>query len=132
MRKSITLLVAAWAVASLVACGGSSTGSANSADNPAATTTAESATGAPVSAAKITIANFRYSPATLTVAPGATITVTNKDAAPHDVDSDDRTSFNTKPVGKGGTFTFTAPMTPGTYGYFCSVHPDMHGTLIVA
>jgi len=145
MRTSIRLIAAAaLSVLALAGCGGSGDGESmdhsgmdhstmgrSESSAGAATTAGGSATGAPAKAA-ITISDFAFSPATLTVAPGATITVTNKDAVKHDVDSADRTSFSTDPVGEGGTFTFTAPMKPGTYGYFCSVHPNMKGTLIVA
>jgi plastocyanin len=119
MRTSIKLIVAAvLAALALTACGGSSGGSSGS------------GTGS-TPASDITISNFTFSPASLTVAPGAKVTVTNNDTVRHDVDSDDTTSFTTTPIGKG-TFTFTAPMTPGSYSYHCSVHPNMRGTLIVA
>jgi plastocyanin len=111
---------------------GTSGSAGSSSSAPASSGAAGSSAPAPAGAASITITNFVYSPATLTVAPGTVITVTNNDTAPHDVDSDDGTSFLTETVTKGGTFTFTAPSTPGTYGYFCSVHPNMRGTLIVA
>lgn len=157
MRSSFKLIaVAAAAGLALVACGSDGGSDAGDSDAPvvsdsastdhssmdmsstpgssspgASASTSSSGAGAPASAASITIANFAFSPSTLTVAPGATITVTNTDSVPHDVDSDDGTSFNTSPVASD-TFTFTAPMTPGSYGYFCSVHPKMKGTLIVA
>jgi plastocyanin len=46
------------------------------------------------------------------------------------VTSDDGKSFNVT-VAAGGTATFTAPTKPGTYPFHCSVHPQMHGTLVV-
>lgn len=148
MRSALRhFAAAAVAVAVLAGCGGSSGGAPDTGDTPAvdhstmdmSTTAAAPAATAPASSAPaagapatITITNYTFSPASLTVAPGTKITVTNNDNVPHDVDSADRTSFNTTPVTKGGTFTFTAPMTPGSYGYFCSVHPNMKGMLIVA
>lgn len=98
---------------------------------PAASSSTGSSTGAPgASGATITISNFDFGPA-VTVKPGATITVINKDTTPHDVDADDGTSFNT-PLVSNGSLTFTAPMTPGTYPFHCSIHANMHGTLTVA
>lgn len=78
----------------------------------------------------ISISGFAFSPTTLTVAPGATITVTNNDSAPHSVTANDN-SFDTGLLAKGKSATFTAPSTPGTYLYFCTAHPSMTGTLIV-
>ena len=110
----------------LSACGGSS--GPGPADT--ASTAAASSTGTPVDKGIITISDFSFG-APITVRPGATVTVVNKDSVPHDVVSDDRTSFSTPHVSKGAV-TFTAPSTPGSYPFHCSIHPDMHGTLIVS
>jgi plastocyanin len=66
---------------------------------------------------------------TMTVAPGATITVTNKDSAAHTLTG---SGFGTGNLNPGQTKTITAPMTPGSYALTCDYHPNMHGTLIVA
>ena len=78
----------------------------------------------------ITIMNFGFQePAS--VAPGATLTITNMDAATHTVTSDDGSSFNVTVKGNGGTATFTAPAQPGSYPFHCTFHAEMHGTLVV-
>ncbi|QYF91052.1 cupredoxin domain-containing protein [Arthrobacter sp. PAMC25284] len=78
---------------------------------------------------KITIKDFAYEmPAS--VAPGATITVTNEDTAPHTVTAKDGGAFNAQ-VAAGETATFTAPEEPGEYAIICTFHPRMSGTLIV-
>jgi plastocyanin len=88
--------------------------------------------GPAAGSATITIQDFAFG-APLTVRPGAMITVTNKDAAAHDVASDDDGRFRTPLLNKNESATFTAPTQTGTYKYSCTVHPQMQGvgTLIV-
>ncbi len=77
----------------------------------------------------ITVEDFEYS-GPESVSPGATITVVNKDEAPHTVTSEEDGIFDA--VFEGGeTVTFTAPEEPGEYPYFCVYHPNMTGTLVV-
>jgi plastocyanin len=78
----------------------------------------------------IVIKNFAFDPATLTVSPGATVTVKNEDTATHTVTANDK-SFDTGNVASGATRTFTAPGKPGSYQYICSIHTYMQGTLTV-
>lgn len=94
----------------------------------ASATTAPS--GASTTSAAITIKNFAYGPA-LEVPAGSTVTVTNADSAAHTVTADQGGAFDVTVKGSGGTATFTAPATPGTYTYHCTYHPNMHGTLVV-
>jgi plastocyanin len=79
----------------------------------------------------INIENFQYGEP-LSVAPGAQITVTNKDSAPHDAVADDG-SFRTEVLGQNESGTFTAPTAPGTYKFSCTLHGNMTsiGTLVV-
>lgn len=79
--------------------------------------------------AVITIEDFQYDiPAS--VSPGETITVVNKDTAPHTVTSKEEGAFDAILQG-GETITFTAPEEPGEYPFFCVYHPNMTGTLVV-
>jgi plastocyanin len=80
-------------------------------------------------AAEVKIDNFIFTPATITVKAGTQITWTNADDIPHTVVADDQ-SFKSKVLDTNETFTFTADK-PGTYSYFCSVHPKMTGKVIV-
>ena len=77
----------------------------------------------------ITIDNFSFSPATVTVPAGTTITWTNKDDIPHTVVEKNQ-KFRSKGLDTDDNFsyTFTAP---GTYEYFCGMHPKMVGKVIV-
>lgn len=92
--------------------------------NPAAT---PQATGGSNS---ITISNFMFQPVKLSVSPGATIEVTNKDSATHTVTSSGG-HFTTGDIKQGQTKSFTAPTKPGTYQYICNIHQFMVGTLVV-
>ena len=72
---------------------------------------------------------FSFNPATITVKVGTTISWTNKDADQHDVTSD--TGLFTRQINLGGSsFNYTFDK-PGTYNYFCGVHPGMTGKVIV-
>lgn len=75
----------------------------------------------------VTIANFAFAPAELTVPVGTTVTWTNTDGSGHLVVFADQASEKMR---KGGTYarTFT---TPGSYPYSCTIHPSMTGTVIV-
>jgi plastocyanin len=107
------------------ACGSSSGGGSAPTSTP---TSPSSSAPAPAASATITITNFVFT-GPLTVSPGATVAVTNTDSASHTVTADNGTFDVPAPAGQ--TVTFTAPTKAGTYTYFCTIHPTMHGTLIV-
>jgi plastocyanin len=103
---------------------------------PAPTNTVPAATNTPSgpqAAVSITSGSsgFAFSPASMTIKAGTTVTWTNKTGAPHTVTSDsgDPASFNGS-VGGGATFSFTFT-TPGTYQYHCNIHPYMAATITV-
>ncbi|MEZ0050041.1 plastocyanin [Mycobacterium sp. MAA66] len=77
----------------------------------------------------ITISALNYGDP-LAVAPGAQITVVNKDDVPHTVTSKSKGQFDAR-AGAGGRATFTAPTEPGDYPFYCIYHPMMIGTLTV-
>jgi plastocyanin len=58
-----------------------------------------------------------------------TVTWTNKDEDPHTV-VDDGGVFRSRALGSGSTYSFTFP-TAGTFDYICSIHPFMHGSVVV-
>ena len=90
---------------------------------------AASARQAQASNVDVKIDNFSFGPATLTVAAGTTVTWTNRDDIPHTVVSDDKV-FKSKVLDTDEKFSFTFTK-PGTYGYFCSIHPKMTGKVVV-
>jgi plastocyanin len=82
-----------------------------------------------VGAAAVKIDNFSFTPKSVTVKAGTTLTWTNQDDEAHTVTSTSK-QFNSKPLDTGDKFSFTFT-TPGTYQYFCSLHPFMTGTIVV-
>ena len=80
-------------------------------------------------AAEVRADNFTFSPPTLTVTAGTTVTWVNGDDIPHTIAAKDR-SFRSKTLDTDGRFSFTF-MTPGQYDYFCSLHPHMVGKIVV-
>ena len=78
----------------------------------------------------VEIKDFAFNPQTLTVKSGEKITWTNRDEEPHTVVSVEKQFKKSSALDTDQTFTITAGA-PGTYTYFCSVHPKMTGTIIV-
>lgn len=77
----------------------------------------------------VQISSFSYSPETLVIKPGDTVTWTNQDSVGHSATADDK-SFDTGILDKGKSATVTFGKA-GTYTYYCTPHPNMHGTIIV-
>lgn len=88
----------------------------------------ESPSAPPSAEAMIAITDFAYE-VPPTVAPGATITITNADSQAHTLTSKEG-GFDVK-VDGSGTATLTAPSTPGRYPFVCAFHGGMTGTLVV-
>jgi amicyanin len=80
-------------------------------------------------AAEVKIDNFSFTPATVTVPAGTQVTWINRDDIPHNVRNDDA-SIKSKTLDTDDKFSFTFTK-PGTYAYFCSIHPKMKGTVVV-
>jgi plastocyanin len=78
---------------------------------------------------KVEIVEFAYQPDPVVVQVGGKVTWQNQDTAPHTATADDG-SFDTGTIEKGkiGSETFKEP---GTFTYFCEIHPTMHGTVEV-
>ncbi len=117
------------------ACSGSDTSTQKPETGTATATASPSTTAAPASgpatagAATITITNMSFGES-ITVSPGAQITIKNDDSAEHSVTSDTAGKFDVHVDGKEQG-TLTAPTEPGEYAFHCTYHPSMHGTLIV-
>jgi len=79
---------------------------------------------------KIEIKDFAFNPKTLTVKSGEKVTWINRDEEPHTVVSVEKQFKKSTALDTDQEFTITAGA-PGTYTYFCSVHPKMTGTIIV-
>lgn len=79
--------------------------------------------------AKVSIANFAFAPAEITIAPGESVTWTNDDGAPHGLEYNDGAP-GTDLLLPGASFSRRFAR-PGTYDYNCSVHPYMTGRVVV-
>jgi plastocyanin len=77
----------------------------------------------------ISIDNFTFDAATVTVAAGTQVTWVNHDDVPHKIVSTEK-RFSSAVLDTDGRFSYTFT-TPGTYEYFCSIHPMMKGKVIV-
>ena len=136
VRLLAVAVIALSAVAGLSACGGGDDSDTSTVPEPAASGTAPEPSGkaAPPGseaprAEKVEIADFAYDPDPVTVQVGGKVTWQNEDTAPHTATADDG-SFDTGTLeeGKLKSETFKEP---GTYTYFCEIHPTMHGTVEV-
>jgi plastocyanin len=78
---------------------------------------------------QVMIANFSFQPGTLTVKAGTTVTWVNHDDEPHTVSENNKT-FKSGALDTDGKFSYKFT-SPGTYSYFCSIHPRMKGQIIV-
>ena len=137
------LAAGAMAVSAVLAACGTSAATPPSAAGPAAGSSSSSSSttmpmplstaapaSAPVASDHVAIQGFAFGPAAITVKPGTTVTWTQQDEDQHTVTANDG-SFTSSPLVTGATYThtFTAP---GTYQYHCSIHPFMHGTVVVS
>ncbi len=109
--------------------GGSSSGSASgSASDASASPSADHSDHA-----MITMTDNKFSPANLTVEPGAVVMVVNEGQAKHDL-TDEKTKgdeFDSGPLNAGDKGEITAPDEAGEYPYYCTYHFGMTGTLTV-
>ena len=83
----------------------------------------------PVPAAAVSIVDLSFEPATIEVDAGATLTWTNDDSIPHTVTARAE-DFDSGVMMSGDSFSHTFE-TPGTYDYFCAIHPSMSATVVV-
>jgi plastocyanin len=81
-------------------------------------------------ASAISIDNFTFTPQTLTLNAGTTVTWTNKDDIPHGIASANNAFAKSKALDTDDSYSFTFTI-PGTYKYFCYIHPHMTGTIVV-
>lgn len=119
---SLVLIVAAMAGAGIAVASGRSAPSRSAAS-------VASVVGVAGSVA-VTIKDFAFDPVTVTVKAGSTVVWTNLDSEPHTVRTIASTTVKSSTLATDATFAF-AFATPGVYAYHCSIHPEMHATIIV-
>ena len=117
-RRRITLLLGAVGVTALLAAAA-----------PELTAAGEAVVAAAASPATVQIDNFAFTPATLTVTAGTTVTWKNEDDSPHRI-GDKNGTFKSAALDTDDSFPHTFA-TPGEYPYICTIHPYMVGKIIV-
>ena len=78
----------------------------------------------------INIANFAFSPSSLTIKVGDSVTWTNRDSSAHTVTSDSGSELDSERISNGQIYTHVFAQ-PGTYSYHCALHPGMKATIVV-
>src|SRR3989344_2108557 len=78
----------------------------------------------------IDIANFAFSPSSLTINAGDSVTWTNRDSSAHTVTSDSGNELDSERISNGQIYTHVFAQ-PGTYSYHCTPHPGMKATIVV-
>ena len=117
-RRRIVLLLGAFAVTALLA-----------AALPELTAAGEAVVAAAASPGTVTIDNFAFAPATLTVTVGTIVTWKNEDDSPHRI-GDKNGTFKSAALDTDDTFSHTFAA-PGEYPYICTIHPYMVGKILV-
>ena len=79
---------------------------------------------------RVEIHNFMFAPASLTVHPGTRVVWANKDEEPHTITSAGSLLTSSAALDTDDTYAVTFSK-PGTYAYYCSIHPMMVGTIVV-
>lgn len=98
---------------------------------PATSTKSDAASSTPTATSAVTIENFAFSPANITVKKGTTVTWTNKDSTAHTVtETDGKTGPKSGSLSKGDTYSFTFNTT-GSFAYVCSFHSNMTASITV-
>ncbi len=123
MRKQVIILLILFGVFLGIGCAGNNT------QQPAApveTPTTPQTTGQG-KIVDVSINNFAFNPASVTISTGDTVRWTNKDSATHTVKG---SSFESGSIAQGDTYEFMFTE-PGVYDYTCSIHPSMKGTVTV-
>lgn len=140
-RFAVTAAAFSVCLTALTGCSDSGGGGGGSSSAPATPPSLSSPSSSPSSSSassrppagqvKVSIKDFKFRPADLTVAPGAKITVTNNDTTTHTMTATKGKAFDTGDIAPGKSATFTAPSKAGGYPYDCTIHPFMTGTLTV-
>ena len=97
---------------------------------PAAAATTAGATQ-PAAPPGVNISNFSFQPAALEVTTGTKVTWTNHDSTPHTVTSTDKRFDSSSGLDTNDQYFYVFDK-PGTYEYFCSLHPMMVGKVVVS
>lgn len=142
LQTLLALVLVALGLAFLAGCGGDDNGDSGNGAGGAPATSPEAGGNAPepggnapapsgdaVRAEKVEIVEFAYDPDPVTIEAGGKVIWINRDSAPHTATADDG-SFDTETL-EEGKLKSESFKEPGTYSYFCEIHPTMQGTVEV-
>lgn len=145
VRRAVVVVAAVVALVAVSGCaddgddGGSAVGGGDAATTSAPPTvdgsdegqadTGDDGAGIEPSGTTVTISGFTFQPAVLEVSVGDTVTWSNEDGTEHTVTAEGG-AFG-ESLGAGDRFEFTFE-DAGTYAYFCGIHPDMSGEVVVS
>lgn len=87
-------------------------------------------TGPSVGPDQVLIQGFAFNPTPRTIAVGTTVTWINKDGTAHTTTNNAADAWDSGSMGANASFAHTFD-TPGTFQYSCTIHPNMHGVIIV-
>jgi plastocyanin len=118
-RAGAALLSLAASAILLLGCGSDSGGTGQTSATPSGS-----------GATAVTIKNYIYKPATITVPKGTTVTFTNQDSTAHTATSKESGVFESGPIETGKSAKVILN-TSGTFTYYCLFHPFMKGTIVV-
>jgi plastocyanin len=90
---------------------------------------APNTSGSVSNSASVSMAGRAFSPSTVTIAAGGSVTFRNDDDRAHTVTADDG-AFNSGTISEGGSWKRTFKE-PGTFSYLCAIHPEMTGKVVV-
>jgi plastocyanin len=126
-KRPLTGIVVAAIAVVIGGCGGGDSGGSGSSSAPSPSPSNGSASAG---GQTIDISNFKFAPATLTVRAGSKVTVKNSDTTAHTATADSGGAFDTSDIDPGSSATITLK-SAGRVAYHCSIHPFMHGTIVV-
>ena len=138
MKKLVLFPALVLTALALASCGSGGDSTSSEAEEAAATAPNPEAESSPAEteaggklerSPKVEIVNFAYGPDPVRVQAGGKVIWQNMDSAPHTATADDG-SFDTGTLEKGKLKSETFKE-PGTYTYYCEIHPTMHGTVEV-
>ena len=134
MRKGVVaaIVIAVLAIIGVVIAMSSNNQTSSNPSTAASSTTppANSSSQTPEAVHNVTIQNFAFSPASITIKKGTKVTWTNKDSTAHTVTADSGSGPASQTLQPGDTYSFTYNQT-GTFKYHCSIHMEMTGSVTV-
>ncbi|HEX6042861.1 MAG TPA: cupredoxin family copper-binding protein [Pyrinomonadaceae bacterium] len=127
--QKIILVIGALSLAALLIVGCARSKAETAAPHSSMSTQVATADSQSTTPNQIVIKNFAFAPATLTVKAGTKVTWVNRDDDPHTVDQTDKL-FKSGTMDTDGQYSYTFT-SPGTFKYFCALHPRMVGQIVV-